>query len=269
MATKKKKKSLKDRLKAKKSELASRGGKGSVEYLKDEGTYRIRILPMIDEEADFIEEVTSFYLGNDIGSVYSPDTFGEPCALMDAYQELKKSDDEEDNELAKSMSPRKAYLTPVVFYKDLKGKKVDTERSGKLLKISKGVYQQLIDLYLDDDEWGDLTDPKKGYDIKITRTGKGKFDTEYDAKPCKNSPIPKEFKKPVDLQAMIKEIIAPYDDTVEKRDQFLGLGADDDDDDAPKKKSKKGSKSKSKSKDKKTSSKKKKSSKKKSKKGDI
>lgn len=255
---KKKKKSLKDRLKEKKVQLASRGGSSNIEYLKDEGTYRIRILPMVDEEADFIEEVLSFYLGNDMGSVYSPGTNGEPCALLETYNELKKSDDEEDNELAKTMSPRNSYLTPVIFYKDLKGKKVDTERSGKLLKISKGVYQQLIDLYLDDDEWGDLTDPKKGYDIKITRTGKGKFDTEYDAKPCKNTPIPKEFKKPVDLQEMVKGIIASYDDTVEARDKFLGLD-EDDEDDKPKKNSKKKSS--------KTKIKKKKSSKKK--KGDI
>lgn len=265
MAVKKKKKSLKEKLEAKKKQLAQRGGgKSMVEYLKDEGTYRVRLLPILNDDAEFIGEIKSFYLGNDIRTVYSPDTIGEPCALTEAYNELKKSDDEDDAEMAKKMSPRNSYLAPVIFYKDLKGKKVDEERSGKLLKISKGVYSQLIDLYLDDDEWGDLTDPKDGYDIKITRTGKGLMDTEYDAKPCKNSPLPKKWKTPVDLDQMIKDLIPSYDETVEKRDEFLGLDSDHDEDDEPKKKSKK---SKKKVLSKKT--KKKVSSKKKKKKSDI
>jgi len=258
MATKKKVKkklSLRDRMAAKKIELAKSGeGNFLIEYLKDETTYRVRLLPQIDEEADFVQEVTSFYLGQELKSVYSPASIGEPCALMEAYQELKKSKNEEDREMAEKMSIRKAFLTPVIFYKDGKGKKVDEERSGKLVKIAKSVYNQLIDLYLDEDEWGDITDPKNGYDIKITRTGKGKNDTSYDAKPCKNTPIPKKWKKPVDLSEMVNAVLATYDETVIARDKFLGLDAEDEDDGKSKKKSKK---SKSKSSSKKSKSKKK------------
>jgi len=260
----KKKLSLKEKMAKKKKELSQRGGgKSNVEYLKDEGTYRVRLLPIINEEDEFIKEAKSFYLGKDAGSVYSPDTFGDPCALTESYNELKASDNEEDIELAKKMSPRNSYLAPVIFYKDAKGKKVDDEKGVKLLKLSKGVYSQIIDLYLDEDEWGDLTDPKKGYDIKITRTGKGLMDTEYDCKPCKNSPLLAKYKTPVDLDKMVKDLVASYDDTVEARDTFLGISSDDDDD-KPKKKKTKPSSKKSSTKDDKPKKKKKKT-----KKGDI
>lgn len=264
----KKKKSLREKMKEKKKELESRGNSNQfVEYLKEEGTYRVRLLPPVDDDAEFIQEVTSFYLGKDLGSAYSPVSIGEPCALMEAYNELKESNDEEDQEMAKNMSPRTSYLAPVIFYKDSKGKKVDDDRSGKLLKISKTSYQQIIDLYLDEDEWGDLTDPKNGYDIKITRTGKGKNDTSYDVKPCKNSPLPKSWRKPVDLDEMVKNVLATYDETVEKRDKYLGLEPDEDEDEKPKKKkSSKKSSSKSSKSSKNGKSKKEKS---KKKKGDI
>ena len=120
------------------------------------------------------------------------------------------------------------------------GKKIDTENSGKLMKIPGGVYQSIIDLYLDEDDWGDMTDPKKGYDIKITRTGKTKNDTEYSVAPCKNTPLDKDWaKKTIDLKAMAKSLVEPYDVVKGKLNEFLGIDDEDEDEDKPRKKSKK------------------------------
>lgn len=231
------KKTLKQRLADQKKELASKGKGGYILRQKDEGTIRLRILPT-GEDNDFCSEITSFFLGTDkeLGEVLSPATFGEPCALMEAYNELKSSGDDEDLEIAKKMVPKQKYVIPVIIYKDLKGTQVDTENSNRLFQIAGSVYNQIIDLYLDEDEWGDMTDPKNGYDLKITRVGKGKFDTSYTVSACKNTPLPKDYQKTVvNLEEMVKSKIASYEETVEKKIRFLGASSDDGDeeDDRP------------------------------------
>lgn len=246
----KKKKSLKQRMKEKKEELNKKGGNFNILRQKDEGTIRVRVLPT-GEDNEFVAEVLQFWLGKGIDSVISPETFGEPCALLEKYHELKDSDDEADKDLAKKLMPKRKYLMPVLVYADLKGKKVNDEDSGKLLQITNGLYQEIIDFYLDEDEWGDMTDPKNGYDLKITRTGKGQFDTTYTVAPCKNTAMPKEWRKEVDLDDMVRKETAGYEETVTALDKFMGSALEDEDDDEPetgKKKSRKSTKTKTKSK---------------------
>lgn len=253
------KKSLRERMAEKKRRLAEKsGGGGFILRQKDEGTIRVRILPTGD---DFSHEITTFYLDG-IGSCNSPATFGEPCALLDTYNELKNSDDDYDKDMAKSLVPRQKVVIPVLWYKDAKGKEIDEENSNRLLQITGGIAQDLIDLYLDEDEWGDMTDPENGYDIKITRTGRGKNDTTYSVMACKNTPLPKKYQKTVvDLEEMVKKQIDSYEKTVEMRDKFLGYdGGDEDDDYKPKSKKAKKDAVKKKAKDKgKVANKKKKS----------
>lgn len=240
----KSKQSLKERMAKKKEQLKSRGnGKSGVIFIK-EGTLRVRVLPTGDEN-DFVFEATQFYLGPDLKGVFSPATFGEPCAIMEAYEELKNSDSPEDKELAKKFVPKKKYLMPVIVYKDLKGNELNTDDSGKLIQLTAGLYQAIIDYYLDEDEWGDMTDVKEGYDLKLTRSGQGMLDTEYTCQPCKNSPLPKEYikKGDVDLVAQVRSLIPSYEETKIIIDNFLNISPEADDDDAPRGKNKKSGKS--------------------------
>lgn len=244
MAKSKTKLSLKERMKKKREELGSKGKKGNTLAIK-EGTTRVRILP-VGEDNDFIKEVTFFYLKHPI---YSPSTFGEPCPIMDKYQDLKGTKDEDEQVLVKKLSPKQAYLMPVVVFEDDKGKKINTEDSGKLMRIPGGLYQQILDLYLDEDEWGDMTHPKDGYDIKIIRTGKTLTDTEYTVSPCKNTPLDKTYAKKVfDLDKAVRGVIDPFDVIEEKLEDFLGEDHDDDDEDDKKSKGKDKKKDKKKSK---------------------
>lgn len=225
-----------DRLKKKRVELKTKGGGGNITFLK-EGTLRVRLLP-VNEEADFVMEVTQFYLGQTIKGVFSPSTFGQPCAIMEKYEELKSSSDDDDKELAKKFTPKKKFLAACILLDD-KGQKVDEEKGVTLVQLTSGLYQELIDLYLDDEEWGDMTDPDSGYDIKLTRTGSGMMDTEYSCKPCKNTQLPKKYNKEIDLEEMVKSIVPSYEETQDKINQFLGGGVSaDDEDDEPKKPSK-------------------------------
>ena len=229
------KQSLKERLKAKQQELKSRAQSGAIVYQKPDTTIRIRILNMGEEE-EFIKEVTQYYLGSEIKGVISPSTFGEPCAIAEGHDELKNSEDDSDRDIANKFSPKKRYLALCAFYKDLKGQDLDTENSPKFILLTTGSYQDILELYLDDDEWGDMTDPEEGYDLKIKRTGSGKMDTEYTVNPCRHTKAPKGFTKVYNLDEEVKKILPSYEETQRLINQYLGIASSDDDEEEPKKK---------------------------------
>lgn len=235
------KESLKERLKKKQAELKSRSSSGNIVFLKDGQTIRARILPA-GKEQEFVAEVTQFYLGGEIKGVISPATFGEPCALWDAYNELKNSKDPEEKEMSKSFNVRRRYLALCVIYKDDRGKEVD-DSSPKFILLTGTQYQRILDLYMDDAEWGDMTQlDGNGYDIKFGRTGSGKMDTEYTVAPCKNTPCPKKYAKTIDIVEELHKIMPSFEETKELLDKFIGgsitdeEGGEDDDEDKPNKK---------------------------------
>lgn len=231
-----KRKSLKERLADKRKRLAQRGGADGLIFLK-EGTLRVRILN-VGKEKDFSIEVIQFYLGPEIKGVFSPATFGDRCAIMEKYEELKASKKKSDKDLAKLLVPKKKSLIPVLAYKDTQGKEVDPDSIGKLVPVSNGLCGQIIDYFLDEDEWGDFMDDETGYDFKWIRSGSGKFDTEYSAKPCKNTPAPKQIRgKVFDLEAMVKAIMPSFEETEEKLAEFLSGNptSDDDEEETPRK----------------------------------
>ena len=234
------KKSLKERLQKKREELKTRSQSGNIFFIKADTTTRVRILP-VGEDEEFVKEVTQFYLGSEIKGVISPTSLGEPCAIQEAYEELKSGDDD-DKGLAKKFAPKQRYLAFCLIYKDEKGKEVD-ENSPKFILLTAGLYQDILDLYLDEDEWGDMTDPDEGYDLKLSRSGSTKTDTEYSVIACKNTPLPKAYNKEYDLEEEIKKIIPTYEETQETIAKFLNI-EDDDEDEKPKKGSKKSPKKK-------------------------
>ncbi|MEG0579633.1 MAG: hypothetical protein RR490_06940, partial [Niameybacter sp.] len=244
--------SMREKLIRRKKELEKRGSGGGIIFPK-EGTIRFRIKDP-GEDSELAIEILQVYLGPKLGGIISPATFGEPCPFMEKYQELKKSKDDDDLETAKKLTPKHKYVCGIVGYKDEKGKEVDPDRVDKLLMIPKNAYQDIIDLYLDEDEWGDMTSAKNGYDIKLNRTGKGQLDTTYTVSPCQKKPLDKKFAKPMDVEAELRKHIPSYEELEEKLEEFLCGGVDDEDDDEPKKKKKKlGDKDKGKKKKKKGS----------------
>lgn len=228
---------LKERLAKKRKELESSRG-GTFKFFRIvEGTTRMRACP-VGEEKDWAVEAVVFYLGKEIGYVVSPHTWGGKCALMNAYNELSSSKKEADKKFAKTFKPSKKFFSAHYRYKDEKGKEVDDQSGIKLLMLTPGQYQDMIDLFLDEEQ-GDFTDRKDGYDIKHQRTGKGLTDTEYSMRPCKPSLAAKKFtKEDSDPEEMLKAITPTYKETKELLEKFLNIEPEDDDDE-PKKKKKK------------------------------
>lgn len=237
----KNKQSLEDKLRAKRETLGKGGGGNWDFFMIKEGTTRMRPLP-IPADTEFAPEVMYIWLGKDLGGFISPATWGDKCAVMEAYNKLSESVYENNRKIAKDLKPKRKFVMAHIKYNDEKGKEVDEEKGAKLLLLSGGQTQDLIDLYLDGDEAGDFTDPDEGYDIKYGRTGKGQFDTEYTVRPCKPSKCPKPYgRKVYDPVEMAKAVTPDYAKTKELLEKFLNISVDDDDDqdDAPKKKKKK------------------------------
>lgn len=239
--------STREKMLARKKKLEEKGSGNGLIFPK-EGTLRMRIKsPGDDQELGM--EVVQFYIPG-VGGVISPATFDEPCPFMEKYEELKQSKDEDDKELAKRLIPRRRYVIGGIIYKDDKGTGVDYEGQNRGVLIAGAVYQDIIDLYLDEDEAGDMTDPVTGYDIKITRSGSGKFDTTYSVRQCKPSKLDKKYRSDLDLEKIVRDQIKPYDELEEELNKFLNEAPNDEEDDAPKK-NKKSSTDKSKKKKKK------------------
>ena len=180
-------------------------------------------------------EVIQFYIPG-VGGIISPATFDEPCPFMEKYEELKSSNDEDDKELAKKLIPRKRFVIGGIIYDDDKGSKVAYDGQNRGVLIAGQVYQDIIDLYLDEDEAGDMTDPITGYDIKIVRTGSGKFDTSYSVRNCKSSKLDKKYRSELNLEDIVRNQIKPYDELEEELNKFLNEVPEDEEDDKPKKK---------------------------------
>ena len=229
--------STREKMIARKKELKERSQGGGMIYPK-EGTLRVRVKSRgSDEELGL--EIIQFYLGPKEGGIISPATFDEPCPFMEAYKRLKESKDELDQQLATKITPRRRYVIGVIAYRDEKGKEIDPDRIDKPCLIPRSVYQDIIDLYLDEDEWGDMTDPDEGYDIKITRSGSGKMDTSYSVSPCQKKALNPKYVGEVDLEGIVRKQILPYDELEEKLNDFLqGVDVEeaDEDDERPRKK---------------------------------
>lgn len=237
------KKTLKEKLQERKQQLKSKGNGGKFIFLKAGDTVRGRIVPT-DGESEFIMEVEHFYLGQEVGGFISPHTFGMPCAVYEKYQELKKSKDPDDKDLAAKINFKSKYAIPLLVATSQKGG--EYEPDVRYILASSGIYSSIIDLYLDEDEWGDMTDWEEGYDLKFTREGSGRTDTTYEVKPCKPSSVPKKFrlKEAYSIEEAIKGMLPSYEETEGYINQFMGTSSSDDDDeddmgDTKKKKEKK------------------------------
>lgn len=151
---------------------------------------------------------------------------------------MKSSKDDDDKNLAKLIVPRRRYVIGGIVYDDEKGTKVGYEGKDKGVLVPSSVYQDIIDLYLDEDEAGDMTDYKTGYDIKIKRSGSGKFDTTYSATQCKPTKLDKKYQGQLDLESIVRSQIKSYEELEEILAKFLKEDHGDDEDEEPKKKKK-------------------------------
>ena len=148
-------------------------GKSSTMWKPKAGDQQIRILPTADGDP-FREFHFHYNVGKNPGIYCNKRNDGGECAICDFASKLWREGVENDDSTlkneAKKLFARKRYYSPVL----VRG----AESEGvKIWAYGKTAYETLLGYVLDPD-YGDITDPQTGTDIKLTYTlasGPGAF----------------------------------------------------------------------------------------------
>ena len=122
----------------------------------------IRIIAFPDNDGQPFKERYFYYnIGNNPG-LLAPYQFGNPDPFQELITKLRSDDTKESYELAKKLYPKmRSYAAVIVRGEEDKGV--------RLWSFGKMVYQDLLKIMLDSD-YGDITDVKEGFDIKVSCT---------------------------------------------------------------------------------------------------
>jgi hypothetical protein len=167
-------------------------------------TYTVRILPFKDNEGQPFKERYFYYgIGKNPG-LLTPNQFGKPDPIQELISKLREEKTTESMEMAKRLYPKMRAYAPIVV-------RGEEEKGPKLWSFGKGVYQQLLNIILDED-YGDITDVESGRDIKVvvSKPQGAKFaETSITVRP-KQSPASEDAKVITKWIDTIPDIDAVY-----------------------------------------------------------
>jgi hypothetical protein len=141
-------------------------------------TTTVRLIAFTDNNGNPFKERYFYYnIGNNPG-LLAPYQFGKPDPINELIQKFKSEGSKEGYEMAKKLYPKMRTYAAVI----VRGQE---DEGVKLWAFGKTVYQSLLNIMLDPD-YGDITDPVDGYDIKVTvskQAGKMFANTEVMPRP--------------------------------------------------------------------------------------
>jgi len=146
------------KMKAKRDALENRGNGKSAFWRPEDGETVIRILPPSDGDP-FKEFWFHYNLGKNPGFLSPKKNFGEADPLDDFIRNLYKDGSDESVKMAKSLSARQRFFSPVL----VRGEESEGVR---LWGFGKMAYKELLNLVLNP-EYGDITDVTEGTDLVI------------------------------------------------------------------------------------------------------
>lgn len=158
-------------------------GEGSeMQFLSlKEGKNRVRVLPAWSSEGIWYLEVPYHYgLGEEKQAAICPKRFAnKKCYICSKVKELRK-------EGGDAMKPliNKLRANTSIYYNV-----IDLDNPGKgvhIMRTGTTIFKDLLYYDLDEEDFGNITDPEKGYDVTIVRTGKTATDTKYTTNARKN-----------------------------------------------------------------------------------
>jgi len=122
----------------------------------------IRLLSFPDNDGQPFKERWFYYnIGNNPG-LLSPHQFGKPDPVQELINKLREEGSKESYELAKKLYPKMRSYAPVIV-------RGEEDKGVRLWSFGKTVYQSLLNIMLDED-YGDITDPEDGRDVKVICT---------------------------------------------------------------------------------------------------
>jgi hypothetical protein len=153
-----------DALRKKLGQLSGTNSRRNVMWRPQEGEESVvRLLAFTgnDDGLPFAERWFYYNIGNNPG-LLAPYQFGNPDPIQELITNLRDEGTKESYELAKKLYPKARYYAPVIV-------RGEEDKGVRVWSFGKTVYQSLLNIMLDED-YGDITDPLQGRDIKIVCT---------------------------------------------------------------------------------------------------
>jgi len=150
-----------DAIRRKVAQLSGNGPKrSSIFWRPDEGEYTIRLLPWKDSDGQPFKERWFYYNIGENRGILAPKQFSKPDPIQELINKLRDDGTPESAELCKRLYPKMRAYAPVVV-------RGEEDKGTQLWSFGKRVYQDLLSIMLDPD-YGDITDPLEGRDVKVT-----------------------------------------------------------------------------------------------------
>ena len=127
----------------------------------EESVVRLMAFPNQDDGLPFAERWFYYNMGNNPG-LLAPYQFGNPDPIQELITKLRDEGTKESYELCKKLYPKARYYAPVIV-------RGEEAKGVRIWSFGKTVYQSLLNVMLDED-YGDITDPTEGRDVKVICT---------------------------------------------------------------------------------------------------
>ena len=152
-----------DAIRNKLNQLSGKNRRSNVMWKPQVGEdSNVRLISFQDNDGQPFKELYFYYnIGNNPG-LLAPYQFGKPDPIQELITKLRDDGSKESYELAKKLYPKMRTYAPVIV-------RGEEDKGVRLWAFGKMVYQSLLNLMLDED-YGDITDPTSGRDIKVTCT---------------------------------------------------------------------------------------------------
>jgi len=121
--------------------------------------YNVRLMSFPDNDGQPFKELMFYYNIPGQRGLLAPSQFGERDPVQELINKLRDEGTKESYEMAKKLYPKMRVYAAVVV-------RGEEDKGVQLWGFGKLVYQKLLGIMLDED-YGDITDPKSGRDIKV------------------------------------------------------------------------------------------------------
>ena len=152
-----------DAIRKKLGQLSGTSSRRNSMWRPEEGEeHTVRLLSFPDNDGQPFKERWFYYnIGNNPG-LLAPKQFSEPDPIQELINTLRDDASKESYELAKKLYPKMRCYAPVIV-------RGEEDKGVRLWSFGKTVYQSLLNIMLDED-YGDITDPTDGRDVKVVCT---------------------------------------------------------------------------------------------------
>lgn len=152
-----------DAIRAKLARLSGANTNRNITWKPAEGEeHTVRLIAFPDNDGQPFKEIQWYYNIPGARGLVAPFQFGKKDPVQELITKLREEGSKESYEMAKKLYPSMRTYAAVV----VRGQE---DEGVKIWSFGKTVYQKLLSIMLDED-YGDITDPLEGRDIKVVCT---------------------------------------------------------------------------------------------------